>query len=275
MELLHSVILGIVQGLTEFLPISSSGHLVLSQNVLGFSEPEVLFDICLHVGTLVAVCVVFFHQIRLILMELVRMPQQVISGKSVQSLVATNPEIRTAYLILIGSIPTALIGLYFQQIVEQIFGPVWITGSMLLVTGTLLWFTRRCALSGRDIIQFRVTDALIIGIIQGLAILPGISRSGSTISVALFIGIHREIAGRFSFLLSIPAIIGALALGLDSSTMQTSMSMPAILLGTAAAAASGYAALKILLHVVHQGKLYWFSPYCWLLGAIAVGWAIR
>ena len=270
MEFLHAILLGVVQGLTEFLPISSSGHLVLFQSVLGFDEPEVFFDICLHVGTLVAVCVVFFRQIRLILIELTRLPRMKASGISLGSMVQTNQEIRMAYLIIIGSIPTAIIGLFFKQVVDEIFGPIWITGTMLLITGTLLWLTRRCASSGRKVPEFTVRDALIIGVIQGLAIMPGISRSGSTISIALFIGIHREIAGRYSFLLSIPAILGALVLGMDSSTLQTSVALPAIAMGTIAAAFSGYIALTILLRVVHQGKLSYFSPYCWLLGSVVL-----
>ena len=270
MESLYAIVLGVVQGLTEFLPISSSGHLVLFQNIFGFNEPEVFFDICLHVGTLGAVCMVFFHQIRLILVELAHLPRLKASGESLRSMVQTNHEIRMAYLIIIGSIPTAIIGLFFKGIVDEIFGPLWITGTMLLITGTLLWLTRRCAESGRKIPRFTATDALIIGIIQGLAIMPGISRSGSTISVALLLGIHREIAGRYSFLLSIPAILGALMLGLESSMMRTSMPLSAIALGTVAAAISGYAALKILLRLVHQGKLAFFSPYCWLLGGVVL-----
>ena len=270
MTFLHAILLGLVQGLTEFLPISSSGHLVIFQNMLGFEEPEVFFDICLHVGTLGAVCVVFFHHIRRILIELSHLPKMKASGTSLGSLVKTNPEIRMAYLIIIGSVPTAIIGLFFKQIVDEIFGPIWITGTMLLITGTLLWLTRRCVSSGHKILEFTALHALIIGVIQGLAIMPGISRSGSTISVALLIGIHREIAGRYSFLLSIPAILGALVLGIDSSALHTSMPIPAILVGTAAAALSGYIALKILLRVVHQGKLAYFSPYCWLLGFVVL-----
>ena len=143
---------------------------------------------------------------------------------------------------------------------------------MLLVTGLLLWFTRYVNTSGRQIGRITAKDALVIGITQGLAIIPGISRSGSTISVALFMGVQREVAGRYSFLLSIPAILGALVLGFDPSISQTTISAKVILLGTISAAMIGYISLKVLLHIVKRGKLYYFAPYCWLLGIAALIW---
>ena len=274
MEPLQSVILGIIQGLTEFLPVSSSGHLVLLQNLFGITEPELLFDISLHVGTLIAIFIVFYREIRNILQTLLRLPALIKSSESLKSLFADNEEIRIATLIIVGSIPTAILGLLFHKIVDQIFGSVWIVGIMLLVTGTLLWFTRKMSAEGRPLIKVNIRDALLIGLIQGLAIIPGISRSGSTISIALFLGINREIAGRYSFLLSIPAILGAMMLGLDSTIIQTDIPVRIILLGTVTAAIVGYMALKILLRLVKQGRLYYFAPYCWLLGAATLIWSL-
>ena len=267
MESLQSVMLGIIQGLTEFLPVSSSGHLVLLQNLFGIREPELLFDISLHLGTLLAVFIVFYKEILRILQTLLRLPALIKSSGNLKSVFADNEEIRIFALILIGSIPTAILGILFHKIADQIFGAVWIVGVMLLVTGTLLWFTRQISNEGRPLIKVSIRDALMIGLIQGMAIMPGISRSGATISMALFLGMNREVAGRYSFLLSIPAILGALILGLNSTIIQTDIPGKIILLGTVIAAIVGYIALKILLRMVKQGHLYYFAPYCWLLGA--------
>ena len=270
---LQSVILGIIQGLTEFLPVSSSGHLVLLQNLFGIMEPELLFDISLHIGTLIAIFIVFYREIRSILQTLLSLPALIKSSGNLKSLFAHNEEIRIAALIIIGSIPTAILGILFHKIVDQIFGSVWIVGVMLLVTGTLLWFTRQISTEGRPLIKVSIRDVLMIGVMQGLAIMPGISRSGSTISIALFLGINREIAGRYSFLLSIPAILGAMIIGLDSTIIQTNIPVRTILLGTVIAAIVGYIALKILLRIVKQGHLHYFAPYCWLLGVATLIWS--
>ena len=273
MELYQAIILGIVQGLAEFLPVSSSGHLVLFQNFFGFEEPELLFDVCLHVGTLVAVCAVFYREILSILGTLIKTPALLRSSGGIRPLFAENEDIRLAVLIVAGSVPTAVLGLLFHRMAEQIFGAVWIVGVMLLITGTLLWLTRLKKGTGRSIEGMTLPDALIIGLIQGMAILPGISRSGSTISVALFLGIDRELAGRYSFLLSIPAILGALVLNLDPSAAQTTIPVTTIITGAVFAGVVGYAALVVLLRLVKNGKLYRFSPYCWLLGVGALGWS--
>ncbi len=272
MEPLQSIFLGIIQGLTEFLPVSSSGHLVLFQNLLGFNEPELLFDICLHIGTLIAICIVFFQEIKTIFITLIHLPGLAKSAGGYKSLYEGNEQVRMTALIVIGSFPTALLGILFHKVADQLFGAVWIVGVMLVVTGSLLWFTRYSNPTGRPIDRFTAKDALVIGLIQGLAILPGISRSGSTISVALFMGVHREVAGRYSFLLSIPAICGALILGLDSSIGHTSISAKVILMGTISAAIIGYISLKLLMHIVKRGKLYYFAPYCWLLGLAVLIW---
>jgi undecaprenyl-diphosphatase len=274
MESLQSVMLGIIQGLTEFLPVSSSGHLVLLQNLFGIREPELLFDISLHIGTLTATFIVFYQEIQSIFQTLLRLPALMKSSGNLKSVFAENEEIRIAALIIIGSIPTAILGILFHKIADQIFGSVWIVGVMLLVTGTLLWFTRQISIEGRPLIKVSIRDALMIGLMQGMAIMPGISRSGATISMALFLGMNREVAGRYSFLLSIPAILGALTLSLHSTIIQTNIPVKIILLGTVTAALVGYIALKILLHMVKQGHLYYFAPYCWLLGAVTLIWSL-
>jgi undecaprenyl-diphosphatase len=274
LESIEAILLGIIQGLTEFLPISSSGHLVLSQNLLGLKEPELLFDICVHVGTLGAVMAVFHRDIRQIMQTLVRLPALIRGAGGFKHLVATDETVRLITLIFIGSLPTAALGLVFKEMVAEIFSSIRLVGIMLITTGCLLWFTRRSNAEGRQITDLKLKDALLIGLFQGLAILPGVSRSGATISMALYAGVDRELAGRFSFLLSIPAILGALVLSLDTSLASNTISPGAIAFGTIAAALTGYMALRILLRLVKKGRIYRFAPYCWLVGLMAVIYTI-
>jgi undecaprenyl-diphosphatase len=267
---IEAVILGIVQGLTEFLPVSSSGHLVLLQHLFGIHEPELLFDICVHVGTLMAVLAVFRMEITALAGALIRLPVILRQAGGPVLLLTEDRESRMMAMIVAGSIPTALMGMLFARMTVELFGTIWLVGVALLITGTFLWFTRRMNVKGRSIDQMRLADALVIGVIQGLAIIPGISRSGATISAALFLGLDRQLAGRFSFLLAIPAILGALILGLDSDAFRTTLPLGTILLGSAAAGGVGYIALVILLKMVKKGQLYRFSPYCWIVGVGAL-----
>ena len=270
MAIIQAVALGAVQGLTEFLPVSSSGHLVILQNLFGLHEPELLLDICLHAGTLMAVLIVFWREIRSILVTLIGFPARLKTAGGWRPLWRHDPDVRMIGLIVIGSVPTALLGLLFREITDRLFGAVWIVGVMLMVTGTVLWLTRRAGQQGRSLDAATGRDALVVGLVQGLAIIPGISRSGSTISAALFLGMDRELAGRYSFLLSIPAILGALVLGLDSTMAQSTLSAGAIAAGTLVAGMVGYVALKVLLRMVRKGRLYVFAPYCWIVGCIAL-----
>ncbi len=272
MGTLQASILGIVQGLTEFLPVSSSGHLVLLQNIFGIHEPELLFNVSLHVGTLAAVCVVFRQDIVAILKGLTGLPSALKASGNFHALYVEGAAIRMAWLIVVGNIPTAILGILFHRVAEDIFGAVWIVGLMLIVTGTFLWLTRYKNPSGRLIGQMNTGDALLIGLIQGLAILPGISRSGATIAMMLFLGLDRQLAGRYSFLLSIPAILGALVLNTDLSAPQTGITAGAIISGTVVAGIVGYLALVVLLRIIKNGRLYLFSPYCWLLGVATLAW---
>ena len=259
--------LGILQGLTEFLPVSSSGHLVLLQNIFGIKEPELLFDISVHMGTLIATGIVFFTDIKSILLSLFRLPSLWKANRNLKTLLSVNPDIRLAGFIVAGSVPTAVLGLIFHEVADQLFASVGTVGIMLLITGTLLWITRKIPLTGQEM---TLKDAIGIGVMQGMAIIPGISRSGSTISIAIFLKIDRELAGRYSFLLSIPAVIGALILALGSDSFHNSLPVGIILLASAAAAIVGYAALKILLRLIRKGSLYLFAPYCWIAGCTAL-----
>ena len=272
MNYTEAIILGIIQGLTEFLPVSSSGHLVLFQHLFGLKEAELFFDVCVHLGTLLAVMVVFRKEIMNIIMALMRFLSSSASKKTVLQKIKSDPDLKMAFLIVIGSIPTAVLGFLFRGIADRLFSSAFIAGLMLIITGLLLWITRRAATRVEQPGPDRLTpkNALIVGVVQGLAIIPGISRSGSTISIGLLLGINRETAARYSFLLSIPAIIGAGLLSLKEGLSQTDLAVQISLLGAGTAALVGYGALKSLLHVVRKGRLHLFAPYCWLVGILAI-----
>ncbi|SLM29729.1 Undecaprenyl-diphosphatase [Desulfamplus magnetovallimortis] len=288
METYQAIILGILQGLTEFLPVSSSGHLALGQQTFGITEPTLFFDVSLHIGTLMAVVVVFFDEIRSMLQSLFALLGKILkfnkgimedttknTNKSIREDIIKQDiikqaDIKLVMLIIVGSIPTAILGLFFKQYVDILFTSINFVGCMLLVTGTFLWLTRNLQQSESGIMEMTFKQAIIIGICQGVAVLPGISRSGSTISASLFMGINRETAGRFSFILSIPAIVGAELLSLKDFFDKGISFDISILYGTLISFVVGYLALIVLLRIVRQGKLYLFAPYCWILGAVAV-----
>jgi len=271
----EAIILGIVQGLTEFLPVSSSGHLVLFQQLFGLKEAELFFDICLHLGTLLAVMVVFRKEIKNIIVALMRLVSATGTPETILQKIESDADLKMALLLVIGSIPTAVLGFLFRSIADRLFASAFIVGLMLMVTGLLLWLTRRSTSRNTPCGADRLTlaNAFIIGIVQGLAIIPGISRSGSTISIGLLLGIQRETAARYSFLLSIPAIVGAGLLSLKESFSRPDPAIGAAVLGAVASAVVGYGALISLLHVVKKGRLYFFAPYCWLAGILAIAFS--
>ena len=272
MTTLEAILLGIIQGLTEFLPVSSSGHLVLLQQLLGLKEAELFFDVCVHLGTLVAVIIVFRQEIKDIVLALLRLVGIAAQKEDMRSGIESDPQLKMALLIVIGSIPTAVLGLFFSGVADRLFASVLIVGVMLIVTGLLLWITRGktkdSPASGID--RLTPKNAFIIGIVQGLAIIPGISRSGSTICTGLLLGIDREVAARYSFLLSIPAIVGAGMLSLKEGLSAAESTIQIPLVGAITAAIVGYVALRVLLQVVKKGGLHMFAPYCWLVGIVAI-----
>ena len=272
MEIYQGVVLGVLQGLTEFLPVSSSGHLALGQVFFGITEPALFFDVSLHVGTLLAVVVVFFQDIRRMIEALAGAPAALFKGKHGWQTLKANEDLYLIFLIVMGTLPTVVVGLGIKPYVDTLFSSISIVGCMLLVTGTFLWMTRHVAgQEGDGVGRFGLKRALMVGLCQGLAVLPGISRSGATISAALFAGIDRETAGRFSFLLSMPAIVGAELLSIRDFIEQGSpIHVTATLCGTVVAFVVGYAALVGLLRIVRKGRMYLFAPYCWGVGIAAV-----
>lgn len=272
MNHLQAVILGIIQGLTEFLPISSSGHLVLFQRIFGLTEAELFFDTSVHFGTLVAVVIVFWDDVRAIVSSVLRLVWAVFKKDLSVKPLWKEPEIKMALMIVIGSVPTALIGILFREIAHRLFSSVILVGAMLLITGLGLWITRKITplSGGLTISRFSGLRAFIVGTVQGLAILPGISRSGATICTGLFLGLNRETAAKFSFLLSIPAILGAVVLSLGDISVGTDIQITTALTGSVVAGVVGYIALKYLISIVNRGRLHIFAPYCWFVGILAL-----
>ena len=269
MNIIQAIILGVIQGLTEFLPVSSSGHLVLFQHLFGLKEAELFFDISVHIGTLVAVLIFFRKDIYAIILSVLRYCKMIFKTGSF-SPANEDSELRLALLIITGSIPTAIIGLLFHKIADQLFSSVLIAGSMLILTGIILFFTRFVKNSTKEVSLFSLKDSLIIGISQGLAIIPGLSRSGTTIATGLFLGLNHETATRYSFLLSIPAILGASLLSFGDLSGSASVPIKTAITGAIASSIAGYLALKFLFYIVRRGRLHYFSPYCLAIGIFSL-----
>ena len=270
MELYQGIILGIIQGLTEFLPVSSSGHLVLGQIFFGITQSQLVFDISVHMGTLLAVFVVYALDIRAMLMSTINFLLKAMFFKPVISLFKEDANLQMAGLIILGSIPTALIGLGLKQFEHILFSSSVLVGFMLIMTGTVLWISRRYYYTDNKKAVLGVKKALLIGICQGIAVIPGISRSGSTIATGMFLGLDRHKAAKFSFLLSIPAILGAQVLSIKDM-MTSGIKIDSVTIyATIASFITGLIALKILLTLVHSGRFHLFAPYCWLIGTLVL-----
>lgn len=271
MEIYQGLVLGALQGLTEFLPVSSSGHLVLGQKLFGIEEPSLSFNIALHFGTLLAIFIIFFKDIKMMFSSFFRFLTVLNNKEKRSDLWQNDIGIKLILLVLIGSVPTAVIGLLIKKYGMFLFSSTVSVGIMLIITGSLLWFSKKFSNTNIDIERFSHKKALLIGIIQGLAVIPGISRSGSTVASGLFLGIERQLAARFSFLLSIPAILGATLLELKDVFKEEALSFDlATVFGTIVAFLVGLIALKWLIQIVNKGKFYLFAPYCWFLGLIAL-----
>ena len=255
-QLIKTIILGVVQGLTEWLPISSTGHLKLFENLLDLKVP-ILFDVILHAGTLIVISVFFRREIYRILSSIAHLEFETEEGKIVP-------------LIIVGIIPTTLIGFIFGWLIEDTFQKVLPIGVAFLFCGTIL-YSAKIGEEKKDNISF--STAVLMGIAQGIAIIPGISRSGTTIAVALLLGVKREKAFKFSFLLSIPAILGALGYTAYTQLGQlalTDLRCGEILVGTILSMIVGYIALKLLRKTIARGKFHLFALYCWLLGTLLI-----
>ncbi len=268
MDIIQAIILGIIQGLTEFIPVSSSAHLVLAPWAFGWERPGLLFDTMLHWGTLLAILSYFWRDWIAILRGFWRSLTTAGPWRNAVGGRLADPNSRLAWGIILGSIPAALLGFLFKDFFESLFDTPLTVAAFLLVTAAILVISERLGRRVRDLQTINIPDALLIGLAQGAAIAPGISRSGATIAAGLGRGLTRDAAARFSFLLSTPAIVGAGLLQLvDLLTgVDTALSLMAVVAGFLAAAVSGYLCIKFLLAYLRRGKLYVFAAYCAIVG---------
>ncbi len=248
-EIIKTAILGLIQGFTEFLPVSSSGHLLVFRKIFGLAEAGLLLDTMLHLGTLVAVIAVFWRDI----WEMIKKPFS-----------------HLTLLIVVGTIPTGIIGLLFKDTFENLARSGVTVGWEFIATGLILWFADNLKERGlKDINRITFKDSLVVGTLQGIAILPAISRSGLTIAGSFFQGIERKTAAKFSFLLSIPAIMGAVVVqgkDLFGGNLE-GIGLSSLVVGTLVAAVCGYIAVRWMMRIIQRGSLKGFSIYVWLVGA--------
>lgn len=271
MSFLNAIILGLIQGIAEFLPISSSGHLSIAQNLFGLSVDgtnDMFFDVLLHLGTLVAVFAAYWQEIREMIVEFFCAAGDIVKGKKQKDV---PPARRLIAMIVIGTLPLLAI-LPVKDFVEGLSENTYFIGGALLVTGCLLLACDRVRKGRKNEGTAPMRDALLVGISQAIATCPGISRSGMTISAGCFCGFERKFAVRFAFLLSIPAVIGANILHI-ADALETGIDpalLPVYFVGVAVAAVSGYLCIRLLKMIAEKGKFGAFSYYCWAMGALTI-----
>jgi undecaprenyl-diphosphatase len=259
MSFAEAIFLGLLQGFTEFLPVSSSGHLVIFEHLLGISQPGVTFEVLVHFGTMLSILVVFWG-------DLVALVKGLFHNSRRQK--------KLFYLLLIGTATTGFVGLAMGSFLKGLFEKPVVTGFMLLVTGFIVHLTARLGKfpGGKSIEKMSYIDGIVTGIFQGIAIIPGISRSGSTILASFSRGLKRQAAIKYSFLLALPAIAGATFLEavdiIRLGEVPTYLSL--YLLATALAFISGVLAIKIFIKLLNKGKFHYFSYYCWVIGTFSI-----
>lgn len=272
MGFLSSIFLGLVQGIAEFLPISSSGHLSLFQHFFGLTEAGLFFDVLLHLGTIIAIFVYYWRDIVNLVKAFLRLVTGLFSKKKKGARKGRkDPGARMILMLIVATLPLFVI-LPIKDKVESLYSNTIFVGCALIVTGCILFFSDRMAKGKKTVRSATLLDALLVGVGQAVAVVPGLSRSGTTISAGMLRGFSRKFAVRFSFLLSIPAVLGAniisigdaVAAGIDTSLL------PAYIAGTVVAAVSGYFAIRLVNSLADKGKFGSFAYYCWGIGAAAV-----
>ena len=270
LSLLSAILLGLIQGVTEFLPISSSGHLAIAENLLhmsGSSEVPGFFDVLLHLGTLVAVFIAYWSDIREMVIELFYGVRD-LAQRSTPT--PAPPARRLILLIIVGTLPLFAV-LPIKDAVESLSGNMYFVAGALLVTGCLLFASDRVRPGRKTEKSATLLDVLLVGVAQAIATCPGISRSGTTITAGCFVGFERRFAVRYSFLMSIPAILGANILSLkDAVTDIIWAEVPVYLVGVAVAAAVGYVCIRLLKMIADKGKFGFFAYYCWAVGIVTL-----
>lgn len=275
MTYFQAIVLGLAQGLSEFLPISSSGHLALLQYFFGISAENVLpFAVLLHLGTLVSVFIVYWKDIIDLIKELGAVIKDIFTGKGLR--VNANPTRRLGFMIIVATIPTGIIGLTFNDLFNALYLSLIAIGVGLLITGTILVIAERMGKNKKGVEEMKFRNAFFVGLMQGVAICPGISRSGSTLFGGLISGLNREFAVKFAFLISIPSILGSVIVEAPDA-FKAGMDMALIgpvIVGVAVSAISGLFAIKAMIKLVSNKSLKGFSIYTWALGIAVIVYAL-
>lgn len=285
MTLIEAIMMGIIQGVAEFLPISSSGHLAIMKQILNINtDIGLLFDVLLHLGTLIAVVIAFFKDIQELIVEgfkivgdfiinIVRYVKNLGAKNKVEyKKIVSTPYRRFVMLVIVSTIPTAVIGVLLKNVIEVSGKTLLIPGLCLILTGVLLSIADRVKTGKKTEETASFKEAGIVGVIQGIATMPGISRSGATITAGLLCGFDRTFVVKYSFIMSIPAVLGAVVLELKdfSADMIVAAELSGYLIGTIVAAVVGYICIKTMLVIVRGKKFKYFAYYCFVIGFIAV-----
>ena len=276
MSLLSSILLGLIQGLAEFLPISSSGHLAIAAHFMGqagIGEPPPFFDVLLHLGTLAAVFAAYWQDIREMIVELICGVRDLARGTTPSPI---PPARRLILLIIVGTLPLFVV-LPVKDFIEGLGDNIYFVAGALIVTGILLFASDRVKKGRKTEKTATLLDVLLVGVAQAIATCPGISRSGTTITAGCFVGLDRKFAVRYSFLMSIPAILGANLLTLKDAIAEKTIivsDIPVYLVGVAVAAVVGYLCIRLLKMIADKGRFGWFAYYCWAAGVIVLALAV-
>lgn len=273
MSYLMAVLLGFVQGVAEFLPISSSGHLTLLQHFFQMEEVDNLYNILLHFATLIAVCVVYRRDIAEMILEFFRGVAALFSQRGRREAGRPPEARRLVMMVIVGTLPLFVV-LPIEGAVEGLGNSPAVVAVMLLITGCLLFFSDRLARGTKTARTATVADALLVGVAQGIATVPGLSRSGTTISAGMMLGFDRKFAVRFSFLLSLPAVLGATLLKVIkvfTGELEVDLELlPKYIVGMVVAGVVGYFAIQLVKLLADKGKFGKFAYYCWIVGAVAL-----
>ena len=285
MTLLQAIIMGLIQGITEFLPVSSSGHLALFKALFHVNtDTGILFDVLLHLGTLIAIFVVYYKDICEMICEGIAIIIDFFvnigiwfhnlfsAKKSAYRKIVNSAYRRFVMLVIVSTIPTGIIGFLGSDLIEQASQTIFVPGICLLVTAVLLFIADRVRTGEKDMSTTSYGNAAFVGVCQGVATLPGLSRSGTTITACLLSGMERSFAVKYSFIMSIPAVLGAVVLELKDFHIAATPSsdLMAYLVGMLVAAVVGYICIKTMLVIVRKKKFLFFSVYCFIIGTIAI-----
>ncbi len=274
MTILYAALLGLVQGVAEFLPISSSGHLALLENILGGTglmelDGSAFFNILLHLATLVAVVIAYWPDIVDMFFEVGDMAGDLVHGRGLSA--RGKPTRKLIYMILLATVPLFVI-VPFNDAIERLNEIPWFIGAALILTGTLLYISDRLPRGRKTERDMTCLDAVVIGVAQGLATMPGLSRSGTTIAAGMARGLRRSFAVRFSFLMSLVSVAGAVVLELMDAIREgiNAAMLPSYAVGMIVAGVTGYMSIRLLQRIVRKGRFGGFAYYCWFVGVISI-----